>query len=328
MKVKVFIQSAGEFWQHEMLMKFFDGVSDYFKLVEAESSISIDQGDSYSSCDVAVFFGSWKNREKGHHLIRSSIANNSKCFVCLEMPLLARKIREDNKYFRVGVNGFLNNHGTFVENDEEFSSDRLEQLDITWDGWKNIDSGHIVLLLQIPSDASLRGANIFEWARHAIDRIREQTDKKIVIRQHPLAPMRPGEEFYEFYYSSINDKISNIEFSNPLEKTLEQDLAGAYCTVSYTSGSAIDSVINGIPTIACDAGNFAFDISSHYLDDIKNLKMAEPQTVIQWLKKLSYSQWNVEEMRDGRTWQHLLPIVTNTLLTIDQIEIDPKKRKK
>lgn len=327
MRVKVFIQSAGEFWQHEILMKFAEGIGNHLSIA-GEGIVEIDQNDSYSSCDVAVFFGSWKNREKGHHLVRTSIAYNSKCFVCLEMPVLSRKVKEDNRYFRVGVNGFLNNHGMFFDRNKELSTDRLEQIGIKWNGWKSVHSGHIVMLLQIPSDASLRGANIFEWARHSINGIRNYSDKKILIRPHPLAPVRSGDEFLEFYYSLQRSKIPNLEFSDPLEKSLEQDLSGAYCSVAYTSGSSVDSIIHGIPVIACDAGNFAFDISSHYPDDVANIKMADHQTVVQWLKKLSYSQWNVDEMRSGLVWQNILPVIANVLSTVDHNEVEGKKKKK
>jgi hypothetical protein len=56
--------------------------------------------------------------------------------------------------------------------------------------------------------------------------------------------------------------------------------------------------------------------------------MADQQTVVQWLKKLSYSQWNVDEMRSGLVWQSILPVIANVLSTVDHNEVEGKKKKK
>jgi hypothetical protein len=88
-----------------------------------------------------------------------------------------------------------------------------------------------------------------------------------------------------------------------------EDLKDAYCTVTYTSGLAIDSVLSGVPTIACDAGNFAWGISSRLIRDINNVKMASDDQVQQWLRNLVACQWSKEEMQNGIAWQHLLPVV-------------------
>jgi hypothetical protein len=150
---------------------------------------------------VAIMFGSWKAREKGHHLMRTTIAQTANCFICIETPLLNRSVHEQHTQYRIGVNGFLNNSGIFTDAREDYSADRLEKLNISWLGWKNNSNGHILLMLQLQGDASLRGQNIYEWALCTVREIRSYTDKKIIIRPHPLAPLRTGEEFYDFFFS-------------------------------------------------------------------------------------------------------------------------------
>lgn len=322
MKVDIYLQTARDLKEHQRLLKFADGIK------EANKSITVGYNltDVYSSCDLAVMSGSWKPRDKGHHIVRSNIATNSKTFICIETPLLNRKVYHENVYFRIGVDGFLNNQGKFIDDAENYDSKRLDSLGIQWQGWKNTPSGHIVLLLQLPGDASLRGNNIYEWAMITIKHIRQLTDKKILIRPHPLAPLRNGEEFYDFFFAVHKEKISNVEFVDTTATSLLENLNLAYCTVTFTSGSAIDSVLNGIPTIATDPGNFAFEIGSNYIDDINNVKLSNPETINKWLRRLSYSQWSEQEMRSGEAWRHIETVVNKSIENKSLME--PARKKK
>lgn len=309
MKVDIYLQTARDLKEHKRLLKFAEGIRESNKSI----TVGYNLTDTYSPCDIAVISGSWKPRDKGHHIVRSNIATNSKTFICIETPLLNRRVHDENVYFRIGVDGFLNNQGKFVDSNANYDSNRLDALGINWPGWKNSSSGHIVLLLQLPGDASLRGNNIYEWAMLTIKNIRQLSDKKIIVRPHPLAPLRTGEEFYDFFFSIHKEKINNVEFADPATTSLAENLLGAYCTVSFTSGSAIDSVLSGIPTIAVDPGNFAFEISSNYIDDINNLKLSNQETINKWLRRLSYSQWTENEMRSGEAWKYIELVVNKTI---------------
>jgi hypothetical protein len=328
MIIKTFLQTARDFNEHEILKKFHEGMLAYSLASDLPVTCYIDLEDVYSPCHVAVMFGSWKNREKGHHITRTSIAQNANCFICIETPLLNRSVHEQNTQYRVGVNGFLNNSGIFTDTRDDYPADRFENLKINWPGWKNNPDGHILLMLQLPGDASLRGHNIYDWAFHTVQDLRNYTDKKIVIRPHPLAPLRSGEEFYDFFFKLHNKKLLNVSVSDINEKTLSQDLAEAFCSISFTSGSAIDSILHGIPTIATDPGNFAYEISSQYPEEILNVKRATNEQVYHWLKKLAYHQWSSDEMHSGKVWEYLYPIVKlQTEINRFGDVIDKKKKK-
>lgn len=328
MNIKVFLETAGNFAERELLQRFYNGInrsiSNGTRLVpdsDEPDEVHIDIDKGHSPCDVSVIMGSWKPREKDHHLVRTSVVENSHCFIVVETPLLGRKMFQPNEYFRVGMNGFLNKSGKFCL-PGQVNNSRLNRLGITWNGWRHNSGGHIVLLMQLPSDASLRGVNIFSWAKDTIEKIRKETNKKIIVRTHPGYNPKDGDEFYKFIADICTSGIPNIEFSRGKEKTLHEDLNGAYCTVAFSSGSSIDSVIAGIPTIACDPGNFAYDISTNFVSEINHLRLADQQTVMRWLEMLSYSQWTIAEMENGTVWNHLLPIVVERLKTM------PKKGKK
>lgn len=328
MNVKIFLNSIGHYYQHEMLTKFAEGIAKR----NPEDVVTLDLGDEYSHCDVAIIFGSWKERDKGHHIVRGSVAQRAKCFVVIETPLVGRKVTEENKYWRVGVDGFLNNQGQFILKSmkSKCPGNRFSKLGLeNFQGWKNDPNGHIVIMLQLPGDASLRRTNIYQWAESVIYQIRSRTNKKIIVRPHPLANLKESDEFFSFFYKLMQAGHQKIEFSDPKAVPLTQELKGAYCSISFSSGSSIDSIMAGIPTIACDPGNFAWDISSRYVDQLDDLVKVQNKTVEQWLWDLSWYQWTAQEMRTGECWEHIRPICQEVLLARAEEESkESGKRKK
>ena len=95
-------------------------------------------------------------------------------------------------------------------------------------------------------------------------------------------------------------KIKQVEIS---ENSLEKDLANAHCAISYTSGASIDAMMNGIPVITPSPYNFVYGISSHDLENVENPILGDRLSL---LYKLSYTQWSVEEIIEGKPLKHLL----------------------
>lgn len=311
MRIKTFLETAGNFDERELLTRFHSGIARHLNNNEEFSAFSgtgayLDINPEYSACDVAVMMGSWKNRDSSHHVVRQSVVKSAPVFIVVETPLLGRVMFQKNKQFRIGVNGFLNNSGMFFL--DNCPGDRLEKLGIKWEGWKHKKDGDIILMLQLPGDASLRGINLYDWARDAIEKIRKHSNRKIIIRTHPGHGIKDTDEFYKFATHLYMQNI-NVSVSNGKETPLENDMSNAYCTVTYSSGSGIDSILSGIPTIATDPGNFAWDVSSRYLSHIENVVKADDKTIKQWLANLAYSQWSIDEMESGIVWKHLEPII-------------------
>jgi len=323
MKVKIFQESAGNYLEYDILKQFYDGahksnnVDKYEGIKKRDSIPYVDLWDikyslanDWDECDVAVIMGSWKpERDKPHHNVRSAVVRKAPLFICIETPLLGRKMFEENVHQRVGINGFLNNQATFYPTD--MPSDRFNNLDIGWNGWKRKEDGHILLMLQLPGDASLRGMEMFKWAAWAINEIRKHSDKKIIVRTHPGHNPKDSDSVHKFVADVARGPHKDIEWSIGGREgtTLQQDLKGASVSISYTSGSAIDSVLAGIPTITCDPGNMAYDISSKYIRNLNNPHMETDKAVKQWLYNLAYSQWTHREFQDGTCWKHLQPMI-------------------
>ena len=220
------MNSANSFAEEKILFKFGKGIETWinknrndppdlnetvrigrwdYLADRPEHTLDYVYGESYEECDLAVMFGSWKSRKNDHHIVRYNIAKNAKNFLVIETPLLNRVTDKRNTSWRVGMNGFLHRAAGWPEVKEDVASKKLKSMDIVWEGWQNNQDGDIILALQLPGDASLRGQDICEWAIDTIDRIRSVTKRSIVIRSHPLSSDR-GMEGYGALISYVTFK--------------------------------------------------------------------------------------------------------------------------
>jgi hypothetical protein len=330
MKINIFMATAGDMWEREILKSMGAGIDSWvrqnpqswqdnlpvrigrwsqYDVPQDANTLDYVYVEGYEPCDVAIMFGSWKTREKGTHNTRNQIATMAKRFLCIETALLGRHTDRENTHFRIGVNGYLNQDAEWPNFDSQIGNTRLARLGLSWPGWQNAQDGHIVVCLQLPGDASLRGADINDWAWRAITQIRLVTDRAITVRCHPLVSARGFESHADLVTQVIMQQVPNITFSDGATRAWHDDLQGAWCTVTYTSGLAIDSIVSGVPTVACDPGNFAWPISSHDPREVIDLKHESDHRVLAWLQQLALCQWTQDEMRSGEAWQMYLPVL-------------------
>ena len=289
-----------------MLINFFlkSTPLDYQRTILKNFAQSIGgncvKSEDYQECDIAVIFGSWKKEPKKkwklmlqHHFTKNSIVKNhkGKPLIVIETPLLGRTITDNHEYHRVGLNHFMRGLGDFKN--ENSPSDRFEKLGLEIKPWRK-KGKHILIAGQNMFDASLFGIDFEWWVKNTIQHLRRHTDRPIVFRDHP--------ENKDQMKNLIDTyKWCNVSYSN--KGTINDDLKNAHCTVAYTSGSSIDSILAGVPVIPCNECNFVWSISSHQLSEIENPKLGERE---QLLYDLAYAQWSVEEIKQGKPWHHLI----------------------
>ena len=300
MKVTVYGKSANHPRFEQTLMKFATGVLD------SGDDCFLSYDEQYYETDVAVIFGSWKDRDMTHHNVKREIVSKAKKFIVLETPLIGRgpvKDVMDDDWYRIGIGGFLADTGTF-----HCGTKTSDRWDIIRKHFRiklptyNLDhKDNIVVALQLPGDASLRGASIEKWCRDTCLAIRTQTDRPIIVRLPQL------ERNWDVEPLEVARKLPNVEFQMGTKDNLIPTLNSARCTVTYTSGFAIDSLLNGTPTIAMNPGNFAYSIAPHTVDHIDN-PTCPPRD--QWLYNLSYCQWHIDEIENGLPWRHLRQLLT------------------
>jgi len=341
MQVKVFMSSAGHNSEREVLRCMHDGIHTVMnpeelskeerklqknldKELGIKRGVSYEYDEEYRPCDVAVFLGSWKpERTRTWHQTRTSIKKHSDCFVVIETPLLGRQMFQKNVHYRVGVNGFLNRDALWGNNVDR-PSDRFDQLGLSYTGWrvKTELGDKIVIALQLAGDASLRNCDINEWCIDTVKTLREYTDRPIQIRTHPGVSEKGMGNHEDLFKQFAFANFENVTFINGKEVPWKDNLEDAYCVVTYSSGLAIDAVLNGFPVIACDEGNFAWNVAETKLKNIENLNLSSEEEVQQWLYNLAYCQWTTDEMESGECWQHLQPAIEQVIEEVKQNESD------
>lgn len=293
MIVGVFLASANHPHYVGMLEAFAEGIRS------SGDTALMSSKSSYQTCDVAVFFGSWKNRPVRHHVTKNDILDKHQGpFVVIETPLLGRKIEVEYEWYRIGINHYLNELADF--NNYMMPEDRWQmisrQLRLQVKPYRN-NGSHIVVALQLPGDASLLGTDISKWAVEVVAKLRLYTDRPIIIRPHKLV-----REYRMDLIQQCIQAYSNVFFYDPSESMVRDDLINAWATVSFTSGYSVDSLLSGVPVFACHSGNMSWPVANKDLSLIETPKLFDRQ---QWLNDLSYAQWSISEMRQGLPWQHL-----------------------
>lgn len=324
-RIIVSISSGSNNTERNILRSFYDGiekylfdrfnVSDYKSLKKTHGyDLRLSYDPEIERCDVGIQFGTVKDRSNEHHLTKQSMRKNCKIVVYIETPLLGRTINKANNYpyYRLGVNGFLNNDGIFYE-ESNLDPDRLakisEDLYIPkFPGWKDPKKGYILILCQLPGDASLRGQKHSEWLIDTIVAIRKISKRPIVVRLHPSMSDKGRADFFGELHGLILENIPDLTWKYGLDPLVDE-LEGAGVCVSYTSGSSIDAVLQGVPVICMDEGNLAYPISSHRLGDLKSPYLAPTTDVEGWLNKLANSQWTEQEIAEGEAISRIFPII-------------------
>ena len=297
MKVIIYGRSANDPRFELVLKEFMKGVA------RSGDQVSYYEGIMYQPCDVAVFFGSWKNRDTPWHNVKNDIVAKANNFIVLETPLIGRgpvaEIMQDN-WFRIGINGFLADTGNF--NNEDCDGSRWSTLStalgLSLTEYKKNPSlqDPVIIPLQLPGDASLRGACIEKWVCEAATEVRSVSDRPIIIR----TPQLPR-AFNKAYMYKMGT-IPKLTFQEGTRDNLFRTLKDAHCTVVYSSGLSVDSLLTGCPTIACSPSNFCYEDVQNCPSSIEHLYRPDRT---QLFYNLSYAQWHVKEMAAGLPWIHL-----------------------
>lgn len=157
-----------------------------------------------------------------------------------------------------------------------FVGTKRRDLDIDISPWRS-DGEHILVLPQRsigePGLAMPRG-----WQQSIKARLAKVTDRSVIIREHPG-----------------KDKTQ--------EPTLERQLKGAWCAVTWASGAGIKAICAGVPVfhdlaqwIGAKAARKNFD----------NLEDCYTGCRDEMLHRLSWAQWTMDEIISGEAFNYLL----------------------
>ncbi len=155
--------------------------------------------------------------------------------------------------------------------------------------WRQGKDGYALLIGQVPGDKSLHGVGINRWLRVMAEQLKAK-NIEVLYRPHPRVATS-AENWGEDVVVPEGVRLSS--------GTLAEDLAGAAYTVIYSSTTAVESVLAGVPAVVMSPGSIAWPVTSHDLDS----PLLYPDRT-QWCNDLAWRQWTEDEIRDGSAWEH------------------------
>jgi hypothetical protein len=308
-----------------------------FKLAKFEDRKVLEHANAYVTTGVRGVFKDYKDQY-------DYIAQTKKPVIVFEGATFRRNIKvgDDNYYYRIGLNDYTYNNGIFKNKNSP--SDRWDMIqkeqDIEIKPWRS-EGKYILLCLQNPTDTSLndlytadmqdklivhtkaRGTqwNYINYLYMVMKKISSLTNEPIVVRFHPrflekygnISPDggQKGGFFARFREAGIRNKIIYSKNYDNFNETnggsgFQKDLDGARVVVSYSSNALVESVCEGIPTVALSNTSHAWPVSYHTLDIIGESNIQCKFDRKQWLYDCAYTQWKQEEINSGIVHRRLL----------------------
>lgn len=178
----------------------------------------------------------------------------------------------------VSFGGGLNGHATFRGPFDDAS--RWETHFASFmKPWQKVDGGYALILQQVAGDMSLRGADVDAFYKKAQKTFSK--DMPVKIRPHP------------------NKRPCHGDAYQGMLTSLQEDLAGAACAITWNSNSGVDAVLAGVPTIAMNKGSMAWGVTGH------DLTMPPMPDREKWAHALAWKQWTKEEFENGYCWENI-----------------------
>lgn len=279
----------------KMLKSFAEGVN------AAGDEGIIHHGMSFIPADVGVIQGFVHDHGKTapHLQFRKRCIDSNPHSVIIDSNMFSYHTGGDCKMCRYSFDGVFPTTGNYC--DEGVGTEHWDRISknygIQLKPWKK-SGNHILICLQRNGGWSMKGEDVKDWARKTVSKIRNYSQRPIVIRSHP------GDGKSYRYMNEIA-RWKGVTVSE--NKTLLEDLQNAWCTVVKNSSPSVGSVMEGVPVfvddpIDCQAGPVANTIWSN----IDNPEYHDRQ---EWLNKICASHWDIPELLDGSCWRHMRQFV-------------------
>lgn len=245
----------------------------------------------HSHEDIPVIWSVlWNGRMKPNRLIYEKAIKENKPIMIIEVGNLFR-----NLTWRVSLN-HVNNNGLFG-NDEDLDLNRPKKLGIDLKPLQSKRKNSILIAGQHHYSLQWQGMpDLPTWTRQMVSKIREFSDRPIVVRPHPRCPY------------SVQMPGVGIETPSKLLNTYDEFNINYnyHCVINYNAGPAVRAAIEGVPVI-CDDSSLASEVS----DKIENIEKIELRPREQWFIRLCHTEWTSNEIASGVPFQRLAKYFKN-----------------
>jgi hypothetical protein len=279
----------------DLLKYFSEGV-----VTAGDTAIDV-QTNTYQASDVGVIQG-WisQTTTRPHLSLRNQVIQeqikSDRFVIAVDSNLfLYANTANTLHYLRYSFNGVFPLTGIYCDTkiDPSRWQNLSQNLNLSLKDYRTTGN-HILICLQRDLGWSMGGISVPEWANQTIAKIRQYTDRPIIIRAHP------GDKNSSNYLNQIMWSHS-IQLST--NKKLIDDLQNCWAVVNHNSSPAVGAAIEGVPVFVTDpAKSQCREIANIDLAQIENPLMLDRQ---QWVERLSMFHWNFDELRSSKCWRHM-----------------------
>lgn len=132
--------------------------------------------------------------------------------------------------------------------------------------------------------------DLARWARETIAELRRVTRRPVIWRPHPLDAFAVREA---------------DRYSDPKLESVADALSRAHAVVTYNSTAGLDALIAGVPVVAMGPAVYG-ELAAKDVAGIDQFEVPSVEDRRALLARIAYTQWTVEECRDGAALDFLL----------------------
>jgi hypothetical protein len=238
-----------------------------------------------SAADVAVIWSQlWTGRMAPNRAVWQEFTAAGRPVIVLEVGQLMRGVT-----WKMGING-VNARAQWGEGPQQ---DRAKMLNIQLQPWRQGD--HILIAMQRTDSEQWAGLPPAEqWLKQTVDRIREHTDRPIVVRPHPRQRVVPISGVTIQQPKSLRGTYDEFDFRGSLGR--------AWAVVNENSGPGSQAIIDGVPAFV-GADSMAAPVANTDFAHIEKPLMPERS---EWLEQLCHTEWTLSEIAAGLPLGRLL----------------------
>ena len=273
---------------------------------------SVTKSQTYEPCDVGAIIGNAFDANPSkvalpHYKVRKMIMDTqtarNRYWLSIDSNVFIYKDKTNpHRYLRYSFNGVFPKTGIYCNESpgEENWNNMRCHYNMDLKDWRS-NGDHILIALQRPLGWSMRGYNLETWLSETFVKIRQHSDRPIVIRWHP------GDwKSYPKYAGMLKKYKATV---SPQEKHITEDFVNCWALVCHNSTPSSAAVIEGIPAFITDETGYcqAGDVAN---TDFSRLEDPWLPNREHWIRKLAQCHWSFEDLRSGRCWAHMRQWVT------------------
>tara|TARA_Y100000287_G_scaffold169633_1_gene154705 strand:- start:10619 stop:11464 length:846 start_codon:yes stop_codon:yes gene_type:complete len=243
-------------------------------------------GHTYSyneyDCDVPVIWSVlWHGRMAGNKKVWDYFKAQNKQVLVLEVGGLKR-----GTTWKVGIDG-INKEAYFGPDGNDDT--RAKELGLTLKPWQENNNGDILICAQHNKSHQLRSVLQTNLILDTLEHIRNQTDRRIIVRPHPRCPL-----------TGMEHEFPNVVIQRPVHvkgtyDDFDLNLSNVFMLYSYSSNPGLQAVMEGIP-VAVSESSLAYPVANEWFCNLNDIKRPDRT---QWLNDLAYTEWTLDEIRAG-----------------------------